>query len=122
MAAVMTLHELIDQVKEELLLPTEADTPEALYPFLFVDEVEITAQVAVTDKLDGSGKLTIYVVEATLGGGTSVANGHTVRVKLSPLVTKDEMRARLQLDDRLWKRIERTAEMATVKEIKLAKG
>lgn len=122
MAPAITLHELIDQVKEELLLPTAANTPEALYPFLFVDEVEITAQVTVTAQADGSGKFNVYVVEATVGGETSQEKGHTVRVKLSPLVTKDEIRTRLQLDDRLWQRIQRTAEIATVKEIALAQG
>ena len=48
MTKPVTLHELIDQVKKELLTPTRADFPETLYPFLFVDEVELEVNVAVT--------------------------------------------------------------------------
>lgn len=120
MTEKMTLYELIDQIKEELLTPTRADSPEELYPFLFVDEVELEVTVAVTDKLSDSGKLKIYVLEAGLEGEKAQQKGHKVKVKLSPLVTKDEMRTRLRLDDRLWKGIERTAAQAAVKEIPLA--
>jgi hypothetical protein len=122
MSKQMTLHELIDQVKEELLTPTRADSADELYPFLFVDEVELEVNVAVSDKLSDSGKLTLYVLEAGIGGEKSQEKGHKVTIKLSPLVTKEEMRARLKLDGRLWKGIEEATTQATVKDIPLAEG
>ena len=33
----VTLNQLIEQVREELLSPRQANTPEAMYPFLFVE-------------------------------------------------------------------------------------
>lgn len=122
MSKQMTLHELIDQVKEELLTPTRADSADELYPFLFVDEVELEVNVAVSDKLSDSGKLTLYVLGAGIGGEKSQEKGHKVTIKLSPLVTKEEMRARLKLDGRLWKGIEEATTQATVKDIPLAEG
>lgn len=122
MAKMMTLHELIDYVKEDLLTPLKADSPEELYPFLFVEEVELEVNVAVTDKLSDSGKLTIYVLEAGLGGEKAQEKGHKIKVRLTPLVTKEEMRARLRLDERLWKKIEQTTGQAAVKEPELQEG
>jgi hypothetical protein len=116
----MMLHELINQVKEELLRPTRAASEDALYPFLFVDEVELEVNVAVTDKLSDSGKLTLHVLEAGIEGEKSQGRGHKITIKLSPLVTKEEMRARLKLDGRLWQGIEETSAQANVKEIELA--
>ncbi len=43
-------------------------------------------------------------------------------IKLSPLVTKEEMRIRLRLDERLWQGIEETTKYAAVKETPLAEG
>ena len=120
MTRQMTLRELIDRVKRDLLTPTRADSPEELYPFLFVDEVELEVEVAVTDRLSDSGKLGLYVLEAGLEGEKAQQKGHRVKVKLSPLVTKEEMRAHLRLDERLWKGIERTASRTAVKEIPVA--
>lgn len=120
--AQMTLHQLIEEVKRELLTPTRASTREELYPFLFVDEVELEVNVAVTNTLSDSGRLTLYVVEAGLEGEKSQQQGHTVKVKLSPLITKEEMRARLRLDGRLWEGIEEATELGGVKDVQLAEG
>jgi hypothetical protein len=121
MTQPMRLHELIDHVKEELLTPTRADAPEELYPFLFVDEVELKVNVAVTGKLSSSGQVQVYVLEAGVGGEDAREQSNEITIKLSPLVTKEEMRARLRLDERLWKGIER-ASHATVKEVPRAEG
>jgi hypothetical protein len=122
MTKQMTLHELIEQVKKELLTPTRADSADELYPFLFVDEVELEVNVAVSDKLSDSGKLTLYVLEAGMGGEKSQEKGHKVTIKLSPLVTKEEMRARLKLDGRLWEGIEEATRQAGLKDIQLEEG
>jgi hypothetical protein len=40
-------HELIEQVRDELPIPRRADTPEAMYSFQFVDEVELEVSVPI---------------------------------------------------------------------------
>lgn len=108
--------------KTDTPAPTRAGLADEHYPFLFVDEVELEINVAVTDDISGSGKLTIYVLEAGIGGAKNQEKGHKVTIKMNPLVTKEEMRARLKLDGRLWKGIEKARTQVTVKDTPLAEG
>lgn len=110
------LRELIDQIREDLLTPGEGAGPEAKYPFLFVEEVNLELDVSVSKKADGSGKISIKVVE--LGGGIERADQktHRVKIKLTPLLTKEEVRKRLQRDGKLWAQIESTVTQAATKE------
>ncbi len=112
----VTLNQLIDQVREELLSPRRANTPEAMYPFLFVDEVELEVDVTVSSAVEGSGSVNIQVVE--LGSGIEKGNErtHRIKIKMTPLLTKNEVRETLAKDSRLWSRIESVAKKATVKE------
>lgn len=63
-----------------------------------------------------------HVLEAGVEGEKSQAKGHKVTIKLSPLVTKEEMRAHLKLDGRLWKGVEEATIQGGVKEPQLAEG
>lgn len=110
------LRELIDQIREDLLSPSEAATPEAKYPFLFVEEVNVEVDVSVSKKADGSGKVSIKVVE--LGGGIERADQktHRVKIRLTPLLTKEEVRKKLKRDGQLWAQIESTVTRAATKE------
>lgn len=112
----ITLSQLIDEVREELIVPSRASTPEAMYPFLFVEEVELEVNVTVSSTVEGAGKVSVQVVE--LGSGVERANEetHRVKIKMTPLMTRDEVREKLQADRRLWERIERVAIPATTKE------
>lgn len=77
------LAELIEQVKRELLTPSlEGETD---IPLLSVDEVELELQVTV--KKEGKGGIKIYVLE--LGGGGSRDDVQKVKIKLSPIVSKE---------------------------------
>jgi hypothetical protein len=78
------LAELIQQVKRELLMPAEDESD---IPFLSVDSVELELQVTV--KKEGKGEVKIYVLE--LGGGGSRDDVQKVKVKLSPLVNKENL-------------------------------
>jgi hypothetical protein len=112
----ITLNQLVDQVREELLAPRQVNTPEAMYPFLFVEEVELEVSVTVSSSIEGTGKVNIKVAE--IGGGVDKANEqtHHVKVKMTPLMTKDEIRERLKQNQRVWERIEQTAVPALAKE------
>lgn len=115
-----TLHELIDQVRDELLMPRQANTPEAMYPFLFVDEVELEVGITVSGKAEGSGKISIHVVEAGGGGERAREDVHRITVKMTPLLTKDEIREHLKQDARLWEKIQYIGRWATTKEAGMA--
>ncbi len=116
----ITLRKLIDQVRDELLSAPQEPTPEALYPFLFVEEVELELNVAITAGGKGGGKVSIQIVE--LGGETAYSREqtHRIKVKMTPLLTKDEVRAQLQQDKGVWDRIQHLALVAATKEIPLA--
>ncbi|MEM7714521.1 MAG: trypco2 family protein [Cyanobacteria bacterium P01_A01_bin.68] len=81
------LTELIKQVKQELL--TTSPENENDIPFLSVDSVELELQVTV--KNEGNAGIKIYVLE--LGGKSSQDDVQKVKVKLSPLLTKEQLLA-----------------------------
>ena len=87
------LTELIYQVKRELLSSeSRQDDP---VPLFAVDEIEL--EVAVTVSREGQAGINIQVL--SVGGGASRADAQTVRVKLKPLRTREELIADLQKRD-----------------------
>jgi hypothetical protein len=79
------LAELIEQVKRELLatsLDNETDVP-----FLSVDSIELELQVTV--KREGKTGIKIYILEA--GGSAGRDDVQTVKVTLSPLLSKEKL-------------------------------
>lgn len=105
MSDQVALHDLINYIRDELLTPYRADSPEKLYPFLSIDEVELELSVAISASVSGSGQLSIQVLE--LGGSKEKTKeqGHTMRIKMSPILTKEEIREQLQQDKNLWEKI-----------------
>jgi len=87
------LTELIYQVKRELFSSgSRQDDP---VPLFAVDEIEL--EVAVTVSREGQAGINIQVLN--LGGGASRADAQTVRVKLKPLRTREELIADLRTRD-----------------------
>ncbi|OUL23953.1 hypothetical protein BV378_20160 [Nostoc sp. RF31YmG] len=90
MSSEIGLAELIQQVKQELLTTyprSENDTP-----ILSVDSVELELQVTV--KKDAKGGVKINVLQfggGELSGGASRDDVQKVKVKLSPLVSKEQI-------------------------------
>jgi len=83
------LAELIEKVKVELLTPPQDKSA----PFLFVDNLELELQVMV--KKDAKTGLKIDVIGiggANIGGDVGQQNLQKVKVSLSPLFTKEEMK------------------------------
>jgi hypothetical protein len=102
------LTELIYQVKRELIQP-QGGTADP-FPLLAVEEVELEISVTVSKRAEGG--LNIQVVE--LGGGRERSDVHTVRVKLSPLLAREERVTELRRDPR-WERIVQQQVDATLK-------
>ncbi|HEY9660198.1 MAG TPA: trypco2 family protein [Allocoleopsis sp.] len=83
------LSELIEKVKTDLLTPPKGKNK----PFLFVDSVELELQVVV--KKDANTGIEVDVIGiggASLGADVGQENIQTIKVNLSPLFTKEEIR------------------------------
>jgi hypothetical protein len=87
------LTELIYQVKRELLSPENRRRDPV--PLFAVDEIEL--EVAVTVSREGQAGINIQVF--SVGGGASREDVQTVRVKLKPLRSREELIADLQQRD-----------------------
>lgn len=81
------LTELIQQVKQELLTPSPDS--ETDIPIFAVDSVELELQVTV--KKEGKAGIKIYVLD--IGGGGSRDDVQKVKVKLSPLLNREQLLA-----------------------------
>lgn len=81
------LSELIQQVKKELL--AQSPDMETDIPIFAVDSVELELQVTV--KKEAKGGIKIYVLE--MGGGASRDDVQKVKLKLSPLLNKEQLLA-----------------------------
>jgi hypothetical protein len=102
---LISLADLIEQVKTDLLSKRAGDNPA-----FFVDGVEVAAQVVVRrDKAEG-GKaglgisLAVLGLKADAGIATKTTLGsqltQTVTIKLSPLLSKEEYLGQLGADER----------------------
>lgn len=111
----ITLRELVTQVREELLAPPDPEATEALYPFLFVEEVELELAVGVKSAVEGSGKVSIRIIELGGGGKHADEETHRIKIKLTPLLTKEELRQLLQEDKALWDKVKHLAFWGTLK-------
>jgi len=93
----ITLLDLIYQVKNELLARRPAEEARGLPALFWIDQIELELSVAVTRERGGAIKLSVIPGTAELSGSSSraEARGHTVKVRLSPLLTREEMRSLL---------------------------
>ena len=123
MADDLTLQTLIDQVKTDLFSPFEGTEKEGkvIYPVFLVDEVELELAVNISYTAEGGIKVTIpQVAEASVGAGHEAGRTHAMKIKLSPILTRDEMRGQMQADERLWKGVMEASAMAVRRGSELA--
>ena len=83
------LSELIEQVKADLMTQPKEQSAS----FLYVESIEVELQVAVQRDAKAGVNIDVLAIGgAELGGGGSHNKAQTVKVKLSPLYTKEEMK------------------------------
>jgi len=115
------LNDLIDKLKSDLFAPY-AGTSQAgkqVYPIFFVDGVEVELAVNISYETTGGIKISVpQLVELSGGGGVENGRGHTMKIKLSPILTREELRA--GLDERTLKGIQEASQMALRRGGKLA--
>lgn len=79
------LQELIEQVRKELLAPSNSPDP-----IFFIDRVELELAVKVVKEAQGGVKVTVIgIVEGNLGASAGGEQGHIVKVSLSPLLSRE---------------------------------
>lgn len=113
MSVDIDLNDLIDKLKTDLFAPYAGTTQagKVVYPIFFVDGVEV--ELAVNIKVEASGGIKISVPQVAELSGTAGAGGsrsHTMKIKLSPILTREELRD--GLDDRALKGIQEASQMA----------
>lgn len=114
MSEELTLQALIDKVKSDLFSPYAGTEKEGkvVYPVFLVDGVELELAVNIQYSVKGGIKVTIpQLVEGSLGAGHEAGQTHTVRIKLSPVLTRDELRGQMQADERLWRGVMEASSM-----------
>jgi hypothetical protein len=101
MKDTFSLQDVIAKIKSDLLSATHSPG----YPVFFVDKVEI--EMAVKINAEGETKLNIEVVE--LGGTISREQCNTIKITLSPILSREEQRELINQDRRLLNGIERAS-------------
>lgn len=110
------LNDLISHVRSELLIPSAAKTASEAVPVLFVEEVELEVSVIITNSQSGDGKINLQVVE--IGSGINLQNEtmHKIKIRMSPLLSKEKFISDLEKDERLSKKIEDSSRRSLLKE------
>ena len=103
----ISLQALIEKVKGELLAPTGGPG----YPIFFVDKVELELQVAVTCEKKAGLKISVLQLGGVEAGGSATRErGHTIKVTLSPILSREEQRSLLEEDQRMWEGVRRATQ------------
>ena len=113
MADEIDLNDLINKLKADLFAPY-AETEHAgkvVYPIFFVDGIEVELAVNISYETTGGIKISVpQVVELSGGGGVENGRSHTMKIKLAPILTREELRA--GLDERTLKGIHAASQLA----------
>jgi len=87
MSGSIGLAEFIAQVRQELLEQPDGEVT----PIFMLDEVQLEVQIVASK--DVQGGLNVQVL--SLGGKASRTNTHTVRIRMSPILDRDERKVAL---------------------------
>ncbi len=87
----ISLHELIDHVRQELR--KEPEDPSKLF---FVERVDLELRVDVAREASGGVKISVLQLAGVeAGGSATLEKGHIIKLALLPLITYEEARAQL---------------------------
>ncbi len=123
MTKEITFQDLIEKVKSDLFSPYAGTTAhgKAAYPVFFVDKVELEIAVELSYEAETGLKISIpQVFEGSATGGQGKAKTHTMKIALSPILSREELYALLEKDERLMKGIRDASLMAFRKGTELA--
>jgi hypothetical protein len=98
MSEEIGLPDLIYQVKNELLAHRPIEKAKGLPALFWIDQLELELSVAATREKGGRIKLSVLPVGGEVGQSHTEERGHTVKVRLTPLLSREEMRQLLYND------------------------
>ena len=106
MSQEITLQALIDKVKADMFSPMAgtANYGKQVYPVFFVDKVEL--EISVELRYDAEAGLKIIIpqtFEGSVSGSQGQTSAHTMKLSLSPIMDRAEMKAEVDKDERLKK-------------------
>ena len=113
----ITFQELIDQVKKDLFASYQGTELEGLdaCPMFFVEQLELELDVSFS--LSGEGGLKVGVIPQILevegSGGRGKTTGHTMKITLKNLFTREELRE--MIPDLVLESCKQAARFGTVK-------
>lgn len=113
MTEEIDLNDLIDKLKTDLFAPYAGSehAGKVVYPIFFVDGIEVELAVNISYETTGGIKISVpQVVELSGGGGVENGRTHTMKIKLSPILTREELRA--GLDGRTMEGIQKASQLA----------
>lgn len=123
MSREITLNALIEKLKVDLFSPYlgTANEGKVAYPIFFIDEVELKLAVTIEYDVNTGIKVTIpQLVEGNVGAGETSGSAHTMKLKLSPILEREEMRALMDEDERLMEGVREATLLAVRRGSKLA--
>ncbi len=112
MPTEITLQELVEKVKADLFSPVRGTDLEGkiVYPVFLVDEVELEINVEISHSANAGIKISIpTLAEGNTSGEKGYSNSHIMKIKLRPILTVEEMRARIKNDKRLSDGVEKAS-------------
>jgi hypothetical protein len=106
--AEITLQDLIEKVRNDLITSNIGRG----YPLFFIDEIELEIAVSISAEVSGGLSIKVLEIGPEIGSKLSSQNSHTITIKLSPILTKDEQRMLINEDPRLLAGIKKASQAA----------
>ena len=116
------LLDLIYQVKNELLTPRPSEEARGLPALFWIDQIELELSVVANREQGGAIKLSVVPASAELSGSRAEEHGHTVKVRLTPLLSHAEMRDLLSQDRRFQEILEHFSRTGLARELEGTSG
>jgi hypothetical protein len=115
----ITIQDLVNKVKSDLFSVQSGTGNEVkkIYPLFFVDQVEIEIDFELTDDAEAGIKISIpQIVEGSVSGGQASKQGNKMKIILSPILSKEELRELMKEDERMIEEIKKASLMALRKD------
>ena len=100
----ITFQDLVEKVKHDLFSSYAGTDNQGkiVYPLFFVDKVELELAVELSYESEAGLKITIpQIFEGSVTGGQGKAKTHTMKISLSPILSREEQRQLIQEDERM---------------------
>jgi hypothetical protein len=111
------LPDLIYQIKNELLARRPVEEAKGLPALFWIDQIELELAVTVTRERGGTIKLSVIPAGAELSGSRAEERAHTVKVRLTPFLSREEMRSLLSRDPQVQETLEHFSRASLAREL-----